>query len=95
MTSTVEIIKVLLKDELALEVLRAINIKDCTFEEVCELMKLYSEKEVKRAVIYLDKIALTENVFTRSKSFYRISARGKKILEITEEAVIEENNTNG
>lgn len=90
MTSTVEIIKVLLEDKLALKILRAINIKNCTFEEVCELMDLYSEKEVKRAVIYLDKISLINNVFTRSGDFYRISARGARILEIAEEAVIEE-----
>ena len=90
MTNTVEIIKGLLKDKLALEILRTINIKNRTFEELLGIIHLYFEKEIKHAVIYLDKLALIDNVFTRAGVFYRINARGARILEITEEAVIEE-----
>lgn len=95
MTSTVEIIKVLLKNNLALEVLRTINVKDYILEDLFKAMPSYSKEKITQAVIYLDKVALTVNVFTRSGSFYRISARGARILEITEEAVIEEADTNG
>lgn len=95
MASTVEIIKVLLKDKLALEVLRMINTKDYILEDLFKEISLHSKEKITQAVTYLDKVALIENVFTRSKSFYRISARGKRILEIAEEAVIEEANTNG
>lgn len=95
MTSTVEIIKVLLDDLISLDVLRLINTKECTFVEVLDEMPQYSEKQIKKAVIYLDKVGLILSVLTRSRSFYRIGARGERILEITEEAVIEEGNING
>ena len=55
-------------------------------------MQEYSEQRVTLAVVYLDKVALIDHVFRIiSGSFYRISARGKKILEIAEEAIIEVN----
>jgi len=93
MTSTVEIIKTLLKDNLALEVLRAINIKEYILEDLFGAMPSYSKEKITQAVIYLDSVALIDHVFrVISGSFYRISARGRKILEITEEAVIEEGN---
>jgi hypothetical protein len=96
MTSTVEIIKTLLKNEIDLEVLRTINAKDYILADLFKALPEYSEQRVTLAAVYLDKVALTENVFRRGfGSFYKISARGKKILEITEEAVIEEADTNG
>lgn len=92
MTSTVEIIKVLLKDVLTLKVLRIIHTKEYTLEELFDATQSYSKEEVEKSIKYLDSVALIDHVFrVLSSSFYRISARGARILEITEEAVIEEN----
>lgn len=91
MTSTVEIIKTLLKDELAFEVLRTVSKEDYILENLFKAMPSYSKTKIAIAVDYLDSVALTDNVFTRSGSFYRISARGVRVLEIAEESFIEEN----
>lgn len=95
MTDAVEIIKVLLKDKLTLEILRVINIKKRTLEKLDNVMISYPKEQVEKSIKYLDSVALIENVFYHnSGSFYRISARGKGILGITEEAIIERGNTN-
>ena len=91
MTSTVEIIKVLLKDVLTLKVLRIVHTKEYTLEELFDVIQSHPMVTIEKAVEYLDSVALIDHVFYRnSGSSYRISARGKKILEITEEAIIEE-----
>lgn len=95
MTSTVEIIKVLLKERLTLEVLRMINTKDYSLKDLFKEISLHSKGKITQAIVYLDKVALIDNVFTRSGPSYRISARGARILEIIEKAAIEEANTNG
>lgn len=91
MTSTVEIIKVLLKDVLALEVLRVLNTEELTPEELFNVMKSHPLVKIEKAVKYLDSVGLIVHVFRIiSGSLYRISAVGARVLEITEEAIIEE-----
>lgn len=82
MTTTVEIVENLLKDPITFGVLKVLSVKERDLEELFDVIHDYSDETVECSIDYLDRVALIENVFTKSKRFYRISARGRVVYGI-------------
>jgi DNA-binding HxlR family transcriptional regulator len=82
MTSTLDVIKSVLNSKWALKILDALCESNLTFTHLKKTLRVPHNNQISRTVNRLDKLALVDHVFTKSGDFYRISARGKRILEI-------------
>ena len=82
MTSTLSVLNKVLSNKWALKILEALDENDLTFTHLKTALNVQHNTQVSRTVNLLDKLALVDHVFTKSGDFYRISARGKRMLEI-------------
>ena len=82
MTNTVDVLKEVLNHKLSLEILETLDGGEMTFTSLKRALRVSHNPQVSRAVANLDKLALVNHVFTEAGDFYRISARGRRILEI-------------
>lgn len=82
MTSTLDVLKKVLGGKWELTILDALCEEDLTFKHLKKATGAPHSTQVSRALTRLDRLALIDHVFTKSGDFYRISARGKRILEI-------------
>jgi DNA-binding HxlR family transcriptional regulator len=82
MTSTLNVLKEVLTGTWELKILDVLCKDDLNFTNLKKEISAPHSTQVSRAVSRLDKLALVNHVFTKSGDYYRISARGKRILEI-------------
>jgi len=82
MTSTLDVVKAVLTKKWALEILNVLCEDNLTFTNLKIALRVQHNNQILRTVKILDKLALVDHVYTKSGDFYRLSARGKKILEI-------------
>lgn len=82
MTNTVDVLKEVLNHKLSLEILETLDGGEMTFTSLKRALRVSHNPQVSRAVANLDGLALVDHVFTEAGDFYRISARGRRILEI-------------
>ncbi|MHA1483997.1 MAG: winged helix-turn-helix transcriptional regulator [Candidatus Thorarchaeota archaeon] len=82
MTNTVDVLKEVLNHKWSLKILESLGEGEMTFTSLKRALSASHNPQVSRAVANLDRLALVDHVFTEAGDFYRISARGKRILEI-------------
>ncbi len=82
MTNTVNVLKEVLNHKWSLKILESLGEGEMTFTSLKRALRASHNPQVSRAVANLDRLALVDHVFTEAGDFYRISARGKRILEI-------------
>jgi len=82
MTSTLSVLNKVLSNKWALKILETLYEEDLTFTHLKAALNAPHNTQVSRTVNLLDKLALVDHVFTKSGDFYRISVRGKRMLEI-------------
>jgi DNA-binding HxlR family transcriptional regulator len=82
MTNTVDILKEVLNHKWSLKILESLSESEMTFTNLKKALRVSHNPQVSRAVANLDRLALVDHVFTEAGDFYRISARGRRILEI-------------
>ncbi len=82
MTSTLSVLNKVLSNKWALKILETLYEDDLTFTHLKTALKVQHNTQVSRTVNLLDRLALVDHVFSKSGDFYRISARGKRMLEI-------------
>jgi len=82
MTNTVDVLKEVLNHKWSLKMLESLGESEMTFTSLKRALKASHNPQVSRAVANLDRLALIDHVFTEAGDFYRISARGRRILEI-------------
>ena len=90
MTDTLDIVRAVLKGKWKLEILEALCDSDLTFSNLMKSLGVKHTNQVARPIKDLDRLALVEHVFTKKGDFYRISARGKRILFIIKGVANEE-----
>jgi len=76
------VLKEVLGGKWELKILEALCEDDLTFTHLKKSIGAPHSTQVSRAISSLDRLALVDHVFTKSGDFYRISSRGKRILEI-------------
>ncbi len=82
MTNTVNVLKEVLNHKWSLKILESLGEGEMTFTSLKRALRVSHNPQVSRAVANLDRLALVDHVFTEAGDFYRISARGRRILEI-------------
>lgn len=82
MTNTVDVLKDVLNHKWSLKILESLGEGEMTFTNLKRALRASHNPQVSRAVANLDRLALVDHVFTEAGDFYRISARGRRILEI-------------
>ena len=82
MTGTVDVLKEVLNHKGSLKILESLNEGEMTFTNLKKALRVSHNPQVSRAVANLDRLALVDHVFTEAGDFYRINARGRRILEI-------------
>ncbi len=82
MTNTVNVLKEVLNHKWSLKILESLGEGEMTFTNLKKALRVSHNPQVSRAVANLDRLALVDHVFTEAGDFYRISARGRRILEI-------------
>ena len=82
MTSTLDVLKEVLSGTWELKTLEALCEGSLNFTNLKKAIGAVHSTQVSRTINRLDRLALIDHVFTKSGDFYRISARGKRILEI-------------
>ena len=82
MTNTVDVLKEVLNHKWSLKILESLSESEMTFTNLKKALRVSHNPQVSRAVANLDRLALVDHVFTEAGDFYRISARGRRILEI-------------
>jgi len=82
MTNTVDILKEVLNHKWSLKILESLGESEMTFTNLKKALRVSHNPQVSRAVANLDRLALVDHLFTEAGDFYRISARGRRILEI-------------
>ena len=82
MTNTVDVLKEVLNHKWSLKILESLSEGEMTFTNLKRALRVSHNPQVSRAVANLDGLALVDHVFTEAGDFYRISARGRRILEI-------------
>ena len=82
MSNTLEIVRYLLEALLPYQILQKIGQREKT--DVLDLFELldgnYAKLEAE--IEKLDKLALIEHVYTKNAEYYRISALGRRVLDI-------------
>lgn len=82
MTNTVDVLKEVLNHKWSLKILESLGEAEMTFTSLKRALRVSHNPQVSRAIANLDRLALVDHVFTEAGDFYRISARGRRILEI-------------
>lgn len=85
MTKTMDIIKKLFDaNDSKLEIMKILRGKELKRSEIVKELDPNSKMNFESALEYLDKVALIDHVLTKDGNFYRLSARGKSLIAITD-----------